>query len=229
VPLQADYFFQSLFAHFLQFHRKKPGYPGLRYRSGPGAKRRGRFAPLLSLARLPPRLRIPRLNFYHEAKEEKAVLGTLFQDKNLSRNLVPGTFAADLLKQRPACAKFQKKLHYFHVSDKSRSKQAVGNYFLPVGSYFYPGGNYFRPISSYFQPIGNYFCSAGSYLCLSGNYFQPVGNYLYPGGNYFRPIGNYFYPIGNCFRHKHPCLQRKPHEYFVFMSVRKVTGFVDRH
>jgi hypothetical protein len=34
----------------LRQSRKKPGYPGLRYRSGPGAVRRGRFAPLLSLA-----------------------------------------------------------------------------------------------------------------------------------------------------------------------------------
>jgi hypothetical protein len=38
-------------AHFLRQSRKKPGYTGLRYRSGPGAVRRGRFAPLLSLAR----------------------------------------------------------------------------------------------------------------------------------------------------------------------------------
>jgi hypothetical protein len=31
--------------------RKKPGFPGLRYRSGPGAARRGCFAPLQPLAR----------------------------------------------------------------------------------------------------------------------------------------------------------------------------------
>jgi hypothetical protein len=41
---------RRIWAHFLLC--KKPGYPGLRYRSGPGAKRRGRFAPLLSLALL---------------------------------------------------------------------------------------------------------------------------------------------------------------------------------
>jgi hypothetical protein len=44
-------FFSGLWAHFLRLRHKKPGYPGLRYRSGPGALRRGRFAPLLSLAR----------------------------------------------------------------------------------------------------------------------------------------------------------------------------------
>ncbi|MFP3090558.1 hypothetical protein LQZ21_09555 [Treponema sp. TIM-1] len=31
--------------------RRKPGFSGLRYRSGPGAQRRGCFAPLQSLAR----------------------------------------------------------------------------------------------------------------------------------------------------------------------------------
>jgi hypothetical protein len=36
---------------FLRQAAKKTGYPGLRYRSGPGAPRRGCSAPLLSLAR----------------------------------------------------------------------------------------------------------------------------------------------------------------------------------
>jgi hypothetical protein len=42
---QACIFFRSFFAHFLL--RKKPGYPGLRYRSGPAY---GVAKPLLSLA-----------------------------------------------------------------------------------------------------------------------------------------------------------------------------------
>jgi hypothetical protein len=41
---------QNSGAFFCGRAAKKPGYPGLRYRSGPGAARRGRFAPLLSLA-----------------------------------------------------------------------------------------------------------------------------------------------------------------------------------
>jgi hypothetical protein len=55
--------FSIICAHFLRFHRKKPGYqgnrrlPGLRYRSGRGALRRGRSAPLLSLALLKNGLR----------------------------------------------------------------------------------------------------------------------------------------------------------------------------
>jgi hypothetical protein len=36
------YFFQIIFAHFLRpAGRKKPGFPGLRYRFGHGASRRG--------------------------------------------------------------------------------------------------------------------------------------------------------------------------------------------
>jgi hypothetical protein len=42
---RAFIFFRSFFAHFLL--RKKPGYPGLRYRSGPAY---GVAKPLLSLA-----------------------------------------------------------------------------------------------------------------------------------------------------------------------------------
>jgi hypothetical protein len=44
------YFFRIFMAHFLSMKDKKPGFPGLRYRSGPGAPRRGCFASLQSLA-----------------------------------------------------------------------------------------------------------------------------------------------------------------------------------
>jgi hypothetical protein len=35
IKVVASIFLEVIFAHFLRLRRKKPGYPGLRYRSGP--------------------------------------------------------------------------------------------------------------------------------------------------------------------------------------------------